>query len=110
DLVLASGGTYLVPAYNMEAPLRDYEFTLALGKPLGFMPQSMGPFRGSALAPRFAAVFDRSRLLIVRDSQSASHLQELGLQPQRIMVAPDAAFALVGEPGVMAAGKPTADG
>lgn len=94
DLVLASGGTYLVPAYNMETPLRDYEFTLALDKPLGFMPQSMGPFVGSRLAARFATVLSASRFVLVRDGRSLHHVQQLGIQAGHIEVLPDAAFAM----------------
>lgn len=94
DIVLASGGTYLVPQYSMETPLRDYEMTLALGRPLAFMPQSMGPFKGSGLESRFRSVFCRSRFVLVRDEQSRRHLVEIGVPEGLVTVVPDAAFAL----------------
>jgi len=94
DLVLASGGTYLVPTYSMETPLRDYEFTLGLGKRLGFMPQSMGPFKGSRLERRFTQVFSRSAFVLVRDEPSSRHLVEINVPSQKVKVVPDAAFAL----------------
>lgn len=94
DLILASGGTYLVPVYGMESPLRDYEFTRALGKSLGFMPQSMGPFTGTRLTARYRVIFEDSRFILVRDQQSRRHLVELGVREELISVVPDAAFAL----------------
>ena len=103
DLVVASGGTYLVPAYDTEPPLRDYELTLALDRPLAFMPQSMGPFTNTRLLKRFADVFGRSRFVFVRDEQSRQHLQSLGVPAVRVRIVPDAAFALATLPSVMAA-------
>ncbi len=94
DLVVASGGTYLVPAYDMEPALRDYEFTLALGRHFAFMQQSMGPFTASRLAPRFRAVFTHARFVLVRDPRSRSHVTALGVHESLVRVVPDAAFAL----------------
>lgn len=94
DLVVASGGTYLVPAYDMEPALRDYEFTLTLGRPFAFMPQSMGPFTTSRLASRFRAVFEQARFVLVRDARSKSHVTALGVTEPQVVVVPDAAFAL----------------
>lgn len=98
DLVVASGGTYLVPTYDTEPPLRDYELTLALDRPLAFMPQSMGPFTNTRLRKRFAAVFGRSRFVFVRDEQSRQHLESIGVPAARVRMVPDAAFALATVP------------
>ena len=95
DLILASGGTYLVPAYSLDAPLQDYEFSLWLNKPLGFMPQSMGPFAGITLEERFRTVFQNARFVFVRDRQSSDHLEQLGIRKDRVHILPDAAFALM---------------
>ncbi len=106
DLVVASGGTYLVPTYDVEPPLRDYELTLALDRPLAFMPQSMGPFTNTRLLKRFADVFGRSRFVFVRDEQSRQHLESIGVPAARVRIVPDAAFALATRPSAAAA--PTA--
>ena len=98
DLVVASGGTYLVPTYDVEPPLRDYELTLALDRPLAFMPQSMGPFTNTRLLKRFANVFGRSRFVFVRDEQSRQHLESIGVPGARVRIVPDAAFALATSP------------
>ncbi len=94
DLVVASGGTYLVPAYNMDNAIRDYEFTLALGRPLAFMAQSMGPFIATPFRERLREVFSRARFVLVREPRSQQHLLEIGVPPERVTVVPDAAFAL----------------
>lgn len=94
DLVVASGGTYLVPAYNMDNAIRDYEFTLALGRPLAFMAQSMGPFIDTPFRDRLRDVFSRARFVLVREPRSQKHLHEIGVPPERVTVVPDAAFAL----------------
>ena len=95
DLILASGGTYLVPVYSLDAPLQDYEFSLWLNKPLGFMPQSMGPFVGIPLEERFRKVFQNARFVFVRDRKSSDHLEQLGIRKEHVHILPDAAFALM---------------
>ena len=95
DLILASGGTYLVPVYSLDAPLQDYEFSLWLNKPLGFMPQSMGPFVGLPLEERFRKAFQSARFVFVRDRQSSDHLEQLGIRKEHVHIIPDAAFALM---------------
>jgi colanic acid/amylovoran biosynthesis protein len=94
DLVLASGGTYLVPGYNLGGAVADYEFTLRLGKRFGVLPQSLGPFVDSPLAQRLARVLGSASPLLVRDQRSRQHLIEIGVAGSRVKVVPDAAFAL----------------
>lgn len=94
DLVIASGGTYLVPAYSVEAPIQDYEFALWLGRPLVFMPQSMGPFADMPQRARLLDVLCRSKSVMVRDAQSRQHLIDIGVPFAQVSVVPDAAFAL----------------
>ena len=94
DLVLASGGTYLVPKYNLLRPFAEYELILALGKPLGFMPQSLGPFEGLRTEDRIRQTFRSAAFISVRDNQSRKHLMALGIPRELIRVVPDSAFAL----------------
>ena len=96
DVVVASGGTYLVEYYNLLPPLLEYELVLALGRPLAFFPQSLGPFRTTRFRDRLRSVFARSQAIYLRDQRSADNLLELGVAPAAITVCADAAFALAG--------------
>lgn len=97
DLVIASGGTYLVEYYNLLPPLLDYELVLALGKRLVFFPQSLGPFHRTGYRTRLQRVFHEAHALFLRDTRSADHLVDLGVPRERITVTGDAAFALAYE-------------
>src|SRR5687767_8774221 len=44
DLIVSSGGTYLVENYSLAARIFDYKLSLYLEKPLVFFTQSLGPF------------------------------------------------------------------
>lgn len=109
DLVVASGGTYLVEHYNLETPLLEYELILGMGRPLVFFPQSMGPFENTPYRDRLRRVFQSSNRVFVRDDRSAAHLRDLGVSGEVVELAPDAAFALarpdMGAPGMQAAGR-----
>ena len=45
DLIVSSGGTYLVENYSMAARIFDYHISLYLERPLVFFTQSLGPFQ-----------------------------------------------------------------
>jgi len=94
DLVLASGGTYLVPEYGLDGPLHEYEFVRHLDKPLGFMPQSLGPFTESPYIVRIKEVFESAEFVAVRDERSMQHLRQIGISNSRVIQVPDSAFAL----------------
>jgi colanic acid/amylovoran biosynthesis protein len=94
DLVIASGGTYLVDHYNLLPSLLDYELTLSLGKPLVIFPQSLGPFRAERYRARLRRMFDSAAAILLRDERSAGHLMDLGVQNNQVRVTGDAAFAL----------------
>ena len=97
DLVVANGGTYLVPHYNILVPLLDYEFVEALGKPLVFFPQSMGPFVDMVHRDRLVSTMSRARRIYVRERLSAEHLRAVSVPDELIRVRADAAFALAPE-------------
>jgi colanic acid/amylovoran biosynthesis protein len=94
DLIISSGGTYLVEHYDLLPSILDYELTLALEKPLVFFPQSLGPFEKTRYRRRLRRIFEAASLVMVRDERSASHIRDLGVSPQHLRVYPDAAFAL----------------
>lgn len=94
DLVVSTGGTYLVPHYNFEAQLFSYEIAMQAGAPLAFFTQSLGPFAKKDIKQRIFKVFDYSIAILVRDEKSKLHLRELCVSQDKVSVLPDAAFAL----------------
>ncbi|MEZ4699533.1 MAG: polysaccharide pyruvyl transferase family protein [Rhodothermales bacterium] len=94
DLIVSTGGTYLVEHYSL-AP-RLFEFTIArlLRKPLVFYTQSLGPFNRPAHRKKLRAVFDDAQLVLLRDEQSLGYLRDIGVANDRVHVMPDVVFAL----------------
>ncbi len=94
DLIVSSGGTYLVENYSMDARIFDYELSLQLGKPLVFFTQSLGPFVKEENRRALLPIFNRALAILVRDQRSLNHLLELGVKNPNVHLAADAAFAL----------------
>lgn len=94
DLVVSTGGTYLVEHYPLRPRLFEFDLAHALGKPLILFTQSLGPFQQAGNRRAVARALSDAALVLVRDEASRRHLLELDLPPQRIRLAPDAAFAL----------------
>jgi colanic acid/amylovoran biosynthesis protein len=94
DLIVSTGGTYLVEYYNLSSRLFDYEVSLAGGALLVFFTQSMGPFEKAETRESFAQVFDRAALILLRDERSRGHLEELGISGPKVVVSADAVFAM----------------
>ena len=107
DLIISSGGTYLVENYSLAHRIFDYELTLYLGRPLVFFTQSLGPFSNPSIRRSLAPVFDRSPLILVRDKQSWDNLIELGVKNGNVHLAADAAFAVSDTAALEAAKFPT---
>ena len=94
DLIVSTGGTYLVDYYNLPSRLFDYEVSLAGGAPLVFFTQSMGPFEQAGTRDSLAHVFDRAALILLRDERSRGHLEALGINGPKVVVSADAVFAM----------------
>lgn len=94
DLIVSSGGTYLVENYSLAPRIFDYQLSLYLEKPLVFFTQSLGPFSNPANRKALGPIFDNSVAILVRDELSAANLEELGVSSTRIHQTADAAFAL----------------
>lgn len=94
DLIVSSGGTYLVENYSLASRIFDYQLSLALGKPLVFFTQSLGPFANEENRRALLPIFNRAIAILVRDQRSLNNLVELGVQNPNVHVAADAAFAL----------------
>jgi len=105
DLIVSSGGTYLVENYSLTAAIFDYQISLYLNRPLAFFTQSLGPFSQTSNRNALRPIFDNSITVLVRDRQSLRNLQELGVSNAHVHLAADAAFALSDVQAIEAAKK-----
>ncbi|MCU0525736.1 MAG: polysaccharide pyruvyl transferase family protein [Elainella sp. Prado103] len=94
DLIVSTGGTYLVENYLLAPRILDYKISLQAQKPLVFFTQSLGPFNLPFHRKIFKRVFDQAALILLRDCQSQKHLDDIGVDNPHVYVTPDAAFAL----------------
>lgn len=94
DVVVATGGTYLVEIYDLRERIVDLGIAVAARRPLILFTQSLGPFERPGNRRALGRILRRARLVLVRDERSAGHLGELGVAPERMAVSADAAFAL----------------
>jgi len=94
DLIVSSGGTYLVETYSLAARIFDYQLSLDLKKPLVFFTQSLGPFKNQSNREALRPIFEKSIAILLRDEQSRRNLDDLGITNPDVHVVADAAFAL----------------
>jgi colanic acid/amylovoran biosynthesis protein len=97
DVVVATGGTYLVEKYDIGQRIFDMQTAWAMNRPLLLYTQSMGPFRLLANRQKLSRVFRTARLVLLRDERSKTHIRDLGIAADSLLVSPDAAFALADE-------------
>lgn len=96
DLVVSTGGTYLTENYGLWTNIRDYKLTQAAGKPLVFFTQTLGPFTQPRYRKAFADIFRYASYIFLRDERSRNHVMDLGISPDKITLAKDAAFVIKG--------------
>lgn len=94
DLVITTGGTYLVENYNLERRLNQFRIDAIVGKDPVFFTQSLGPFNKEYNRQELKPVFDRSPLILLRNSRSKDHIVDLVEDPGKCHVVADAVFAL----------------
>lgn len=95
DLVLAAGGTYLVPHYRIRPVLLELMIARALGKPYVLFTQSLGPF-DSRDAKWLKPCLRGATAIFIRDAESKKHLERIGIVGECVFETADAAFALAG--------------
>jgi colanic acid/amylovoran biosynthesis protein len=103
DLVVTSGGTYLVEHYDFTSRLFAIETALRLRRPLVFFTQSLGPFTRPETRRSVARAVNGATLVLLRDELSLDHLREIGVREDHLHVTADAAFALADEAAICAA-------
>ncbi|MEP1216118.1 MAG: polysaccharide pyruvyl transferase family protein [Marinobacter sp.] len=94
DVVISTGGTYLIENYNLWPAIYDYRLTLACGRPLVFFTQSLGPYHNAKYQAAFRHIFRHSYGIFLRDEKSWGHVAELGVGENNIVLGKDAAFVL----------------
>lgn len=103
DLIVSTGGTYLVENYPLESRIFDYRITLLLEKPLVLFTQSLGPFSIPKNRKALKNIFEQSLLILLRDQKSENNILELNTQNANTFVSADAAFALADASAIEAA-------
>ncbi len=94
NMVITTGGTYLVETYNLDKRLKQFELDLLLGKAPVFFTQSLGPFRKPDNIRRLRPVVERSPLVLLRDQYSHDNIAGMTTTPQKCHVVADSVFAL----------------
>jgi colanic acid/amylovoran biosynthesis protein WcaK/AmsJ len=94
DLIVSTGGTYLVEHYKLKGRFDQLELAARSQAPLVLFTQSLGPFRNPLNVRRLRRMAPHIDLLLLRDERSAAHVREIGARPRKMKVAADAAFAL----------------
>jgi len=93
DLVVATGGTYLVEHYNLDSSFLNLWLAINSGKPVCLFTQSLGPFNSARNIEWLKRIIPRARLVLLRDERSQRHLREV-TDSNNTVVLSDAAFAL----------------
>lgn len=94
DIIISTGGTYLVDNYDFSSRIFDYKISLLMGKPLVFFTQSLGPFSNRRNRIALSKIFSGALIILLRDEKSREHLMDLGVDMCKVYVFPDIAFAL----------------
>lgn len=97
DIVVSTGGTYLIEKYSLIPRFFDYFITLLMQRPLVFYTQSMGPFNKSFNRKVFSKIFDQSLVILLRDELSRKYLDGLNIHGNNIHVSSDVVFSLAKE-------------
>lgn len=94
DLIVSTGGTYLVESYSpLTSRIFDYQLTLLMKKPLVFFTQSLGPFVTKYHQRVFQNIFNQSLLILLRDEASLRHLQKIQVDTKHAFVSSDVVFS-----------------
>lgn len=94
DLIVSTGGTYLVETYPLAPRIFDFKIALRFARPLVLFTQSLGPFTKRKNRRELRSIFSQASLILLRDEASRRNVVELSGQACRIHVCADAAFAM----------------
>jgi len=94
DIVLSSGGTYLVDHYDFSHRVDEIEFARRSGNPVTLWTQSMGPFRSTRAKSLIERAAPNVTAVYFRDEKSRRAWEAATLSPARNAVVPDCVFGL----------------
>lgn len=100
DLVVTTGGTYLVEHYDFTSRLFAIEAARLLRRPTVFFTQSLGPFTRARTRRDVARAVDGATFVLLRDELSLSHLRDLSVRDDHLHVTADVVFAMADEPSL----------
>ena len=103
DVVVTTGGTYLVEHYNFTSRLFAIETARRLRRPLVFFTQSLGPFTRPETRRAVAQAVNGATLVLLRDERSLGHLRDIGARDDHLHVTSDVVFAMADQAAVCAA-------
>ncbi|HJQ15612.1 MAG TPA: polysaccharide pyruvyl transferase family protein [Allosphingosinicella sp.] len=104
DLIISTGGTYLVEHYSLLSRFQQIDLAVASGKPVVLFTQSLGPFVQRTNIHWLRRLAPHLDLILLRDERSLTNLREIGAAGKRMLVVGDAAFALA-DPAVLERGR-----
>jgi colanic acid/amylovoran biosynthesis protein len=94
QLIVSTGGTYLVEHYKIGAPLLQLSAAVLSGTPTIMFTQSLGPFNAVRNRNWLRKIVPALRLVLLRDQRSLDNLRKAGIPTPQARVVADAAFAL----------------
>lgn len=94
DIVVSSGGTYLVDHYNFLARVLELEVADRLHKPVVLWTQSLGPFDSDRAIRQIRRIAPVTNAVYFRDARSAEAWDERTDVAVRSRTVPDSVFAL----------------
>lgn len=92
--VISAGGTFFVEQYPMRRRAEELLAADLVGTPTFLYTQSLGPFERRSNRRIMRRVVSGTRRTFLRDRRSFEHLVDLGIDPERLSIRPDAAFLL----------------
>ncbi|WP_227271318.1 polysaccharide pyruvyl transferase family protein [Roseobacter weihaiensis] len=94
DLVLTTGGTYLLSKYDYGRRLLEFHKSYQLGKPIAAFTQSFEAFSDDFRSRDLAPLLARMELILVRHETSKDHVHALIGRSDHIVTVADSVFAL----------------
>lgn len=94
DVVISSGGTYLVDHYRFTHRVRELMLAKAMGKPIILWTQSMGPFSDRASARAIRRLAPNVTAAYFRDQRSKEAWERVAELPAAHAVLPDTVFGI----------------
>lgn len=94
NLLVVSGGTYLVERYGLDTMMADFRLMLRSGTPLVLFTQTIGPITSPGYRRTLRRVFSRAKLILARDQATVEVVGNICPYCQNVHICSDTVFAL----------------